>query len=69
MQYMRMSPKASAIFYFVFGSLFFYLAILAAETTIWNFKTILFAVFATLDFGLSFRMLKTHLYLKKKNKK
>ncbi|PXW87867.1 uncharacterized protein DUF4305 [Pseudogracilibacillus auburnensis] len=49
-----------AIFYFIMGILFTYLAINSINDTIWNTTTILLAVVATLDFGVGFRYLRMY---------
>lgn len=54
---MRTSPLHIALFYFLMGALFTYLAIQSAHETIWNFSTIVLMVIATLDFGTTLRML------------
>ncbi|MBA2876905.1 YdiK family protein [Thermaerobacillus caldiproteolyticus] len=54
---MRTSPLHIALFYFLMGALFTYLAIQSAHETIWNFSTIVLMVIATLDFGTALRML------------
>ncbi|WP_430788582.1 YdiK family protein [Virgibacillus flavescens] len=65
---MRTSPKTIALIYFVMGVLFVYVAILNASDSGWNFLTVLFAIFATLDFTVGIRLMRTHLKNKKKKK-
>ncbi|MFD1038955.1 YdiK family protein [Virgibacillus byunsanensis] len=66
---MKTTPKGMAIVYFLLGILFTYIAVQSAEETIWNFTTIIFALFATLDFGVGLRMFTIHIRLKKNNNK
>ncbi|WP_077624186.1 YdiK family protein [Sediminibacillus massiliensis] len=67
---MRTSPLFMASLYFGMGVVFTYIAIQSAEDTVWNFITVLLAIFATLDFVVSFRLIGLHLKIKKsKNKK
>ncbi|WP_284141527.1 MULTISPECIES: YdiK family protein [unclassified Virgibacillus] len=65
---MRISPKTSAIIYLLMAIFFIYVAIISAEETIWNFTTMLFAIFATLDLGMAIRLLKLHFQLKHQKK-
>lgn len=57
-----------AIFYFILGTLFIYLAITNEHETVWNPVTILLAVVATLDFVVGFRYLRAHQAQKKQPK-
>ncbi|GGB41318.1 DUF4305 domain-containing protein [Virgibacillus dakarensis] len=66
---MRTSPKIMAVIYFLMGLLFTYIATQTVTDTIWNFSTIVLAVIATLDFGVSLRLLLIDFRLKHKNKK
>lgn len=66
---MRTSPLTMAIVYFVMGVFFVYIAVLSADDTIWNLTTIVIALFATLDFGVSIRLFSIHFRLKKNKKK
>ncbi|UJL47120.1 YdiK family protein [Virgibacillus sp. NKC19-16] len=54
-----------AIIYFAMGIGFIYLATQFGDST-WDFTTIIFALVATLDFGVGFRMLSDHFRAKKK---
>jgi hypothetical protein len=65
---MRTSPLNMALFYFLMGSLFTYLAIESAHETIWKFSTVILMVVATLDFGVSLRMFALHFKIKKLKK-
>ncbi|MGY0694882.1 YdiK family protein [Virgibacillus sp. FSP13] len=66
---MRTSPKNMAIFYFLMGLLFTFIATQTVEDTVWSFPTILLAIFATLDFGVCIRLMSIHFRLKNKKKK
>lgn len=67
---MRTSPLFMAFLYLGMGVVFTYFAIQSVEDTIWNFMTIILAFFATLDFVVTFRLLRLHLKIKKlKNSK
>ncbi|SES24069.1 protein of unknown function [Gracilibacillus ureilyticus] len=67
---MRISPLASAVFYFALGALFTYIAIQSVEGTVFNFITILLAFFATIDFVVGIRLINLHFRIKKvKNQK
>lgn len=46
-----------ALFYFIMGIAFTYLAVTSVKDTIWNFTTIILALVATLDFGVCIRLL------------
>ncbi|WP_163970906.1 YdiK family protein [Oceanobacillus halotolerans] len=63
---MRISPKAMSIIYLLMGVLFVYIAIQSVEDTIWNITTMVFAVVASLDFGVGIRLMSLHFRLKKK---
>lgn len=58
-----------AILYFAMGALFIFFAVRNAEDTIWNVMTMLFAVIATLDFGMGFKLIGLHFKLKRDQKK
>jgi VIT1/CCC1 family predicted Fe2+/Mn2+ transporter len=64
---MKVSPRTMAIIYFLLGIFFIYVAILSAEETIWNVTTIILAIFATFEIGVSIRLM--GLYLRIKNNK
>lgn len=49
-----------AIFYFVMGFLFAYLAYTSVTDTVWNATTVLLTLVAALDFGVGFRYLGMH---------
>lgn len=66
---MRTSPLTMAIVYFVMGIFFVYIAVLTVDDTVWNLTTIVIALFATLDFGVSIRLFSIHFRLKNKKKK
>lgn len=55
----------TAIFYFLMGILFTYMAIQSVEDTVWNVITILLTLVATLDFGVGIRFLRLHFKMKK----
>lgn len=57
---MRISPKVMANIYFIMGVLFVYMAIQNAGETVWNSITMLFAIIATLDFGVALRLMRNH---------
>ncbi|SET76887.1 protein of unknown function [Oceanobacillus limi] len=64
---MKLTLRTRAFIYFALGILFMYVALLNADgKSIWNFTTILFAVFATLDFGMAIRLLRINRKIKKK---
>ncbi|MEC5425905.1 YdiK family protein [Virgibacillus sp. C22-A2] len=63
---MKISPKVLAVVYFLMGIFFIYIAVLSAVDTIWNAATLVIALFATLNFGVSIRLLSLHVRLKKK---
>ncbi|WP_027410636.1 YdiK family protein [Anoxybacteroides tepidamans] len=65
---MRTSPLNTALFYFLMGSLFTYLAIESAHETIWNFSTVALMVMATLDFGVFLRLLTLYMRIKNQQK-
>ena len=54
-----------AIFYFVMGILFAYLAYTSVTDTVWNLATILLTIVAALDFGIGFRYMNMHFKAKK----
>ena len=58
-----------SLIYFVMGILFTYIAIQTVTDTIWNFSTIILAVIATLEFGVSIRLMVIYIRLKRKNRK
>jgi len=67
---MKVSPLTMAIIYFLMGLFFIYVAILSAEETIWNVITIVLTLFATLEIGVSIRLMNLYIKMKKsKNKK
>ncbi|HLR74154.1 MAG TPA: YdiK family protein [Virgibacillus sp.] len=66
---MKISPFRMAIFYFLLGILFTYLAIDSVDGSSWNVITFIFAGFATLDFGVGIRALRIHFQLKNNNKR
>lgn len=65
---MRTSPKLWANIYFVLGIMFVYVAINSAAESGWNITTILFALFASLDFGVGIRIMRNHIRSKKDKK-
>ncbi|WP_053217391.1 YdiK family protein [Virgibacillus senegalensis] len=65
---MRTSPLFMAFLYFAMGAVFTYIAAQSVEETIWNFITILLAIFATLDFVVSFRLIGLHFKIQKSKK-
>jgi hypothetical protein len=65
---MKISPKTMAAIYFVMGVFFIYIAILSAQDTIWNITTMVLALFATLEFGVSIRLVSLHFRIKKNKK-
>lgn len=65
---MKTTPKMMSFVYFVLGLLFMFVAIRSSSGSVWNITTIILAVAATLNFGVSLRMLIIHFKLKKKNK-
>lgn len=66
---MRISPLRMSILYFLMGILFTYLAIDSVSDSGWNIVTTIFAVIATLDFGVGIRAVRIHFHLKKNSKK
>lgn len=64
---MKVSPLTMAVIYFLLGIFFIYVATLSAEETIWNVTTIVLALFATLEIGVSIRLMV--LYFRIKNSK
>ncbi|WP_164219695.1 YdiK family protein [Virgibacillus sp. YIM 98842] len=65
---MKVSPLTMAIIYFLLGIFFIYVAILSAEDTIWNVTSIILALFATLEIGVSIRLFALYIRLKKSKK-
>lgn len=57
-----------ATIYFIMGILFVYVAVQSASDSGWNFMTVLLAIFATLDFTVGVRLMRTHLKTKKQKK-
>jgi len=53
----------------VLGVLFIYIAIQSAEGTIYNFMTILLAIFATIDIVIAIRLINLHFKIKKAKEK
>ncbi|MBC5636388.1 MULTISPECIES: YdiK family protein [Ornithinibacillus] len=66
---MRITARTLALIYFTMGVFFIYVAISFAEETVFNFMTILLAIFATLDFGAGIRYMRLHYKLKNIKKK
>ena len=62
---MRFSPLVMATTYFLVGVAFTYFGIQSIEDTVWNMMTILMAIFATLDFSISFRLFLLHIRITK----
>lgn len=65
---MRISAKTMAIVYFIMGFLFVYMAVQSSGKVGWSFITILWAIIATLDFGVALKLTRTHFRYKKKKK-
>jgi hypothetical protein len=65
---MKVSPLTMAIIYFLMGIFFVYVAILSVEDTIWNVTSIILALFATLEIGVSFRLMGIYIRMKKRKK-
>ncbi len=65
---MKISPKTMGIIYFIMGIFFTYIAILSVEETVWNITTIVLAIFATLEIGVTIRLLSIHFRYKNKKK-
>ncbi len=65
---MKVSPLTMAIIYFLLGIFFIYVAILSVEDTIWNVTSIILALFATLEIGVSIRLFALYIRLKKSKK-
>lgn len=65
---MRTSPLHTALFYFLMGTLFTYLAIESSHESIWNFSTVALMVMATLDFGVSLRLIALYVKIKNEHK-
>lgn len=66
--FMRISRKALAVVYVIFGILFVYMAAQSAGASVWNFATMSWAIIATLDFGIALKLIRTHLRNNKKKK-
>ncbi|WP_067841756.1 YdiK family protein [Amphibacillus sediminis] len=68
---MRISPLLNAGLYFIIGSLFLYFAIDSVEDTVLNPLTLLLTAVATLDYGITIRLINLHFRIKRhsKNKK
>ncbi|MDQ0160629.1 YdiK family protein [Alkalibacillus salilacus] len=62
---MKISQTALAWIYVLMGVLFVYLAVETAETTIWNFGTMVFAFIAAVDFGVAIRLFTVKQAMKK----
>ncbi|ANB57063.1 hypothetical protein GFC29_3074 [Anoxybacillus sp. B7M1] len=65
---MRISPLSTALFYFLMGALFTYLAIQSARGGIWNFSTVALMVLATLDFGVFLRLITLYIRIRNQQK-
>jgi hypothetical protein len=50
------------------GTLFTYLAIESSHESIWNFSTVALMVMATLDFGVSLRLIALYVKIKNEHK-
>jgi len=59
----------NAIFFFLLGFLFIFIAIQTMGESVWNFSTILIAAIATFDIGIAIRIIMVHFRLKRANKK
>lgn len=66
---MKFSPMALAMFYFLTGALFTYLAVLSVRDTMWNFLTIVLMLFAAYDFFIAVRIMLIKKKIEKMNKK
>jgi len=65
---MKISPIVLAWIYVLMGVLFIYIAVETAETTIWNFGTMIFAFIAAVDFGVAIRLFTVNQAMKKSKK-
>lgn len=65
---LKISPRTSAILYFLMAIFFIHVAIQSADKTIWNVVTLLFAVIATLDLGMAIKLTLLHFRLKQQKK-
>ncbi|KXG08299.1 YdiK family protein [Anoxybacillus rupiensis] len=65
---MRISPLSTALFYFLMGALFTYLATQSAHESIWNFSTVALMVLATLDFGVFLRLITLYIRIRNQQK-
>ncbi|GAB3799377.1 YdiK family protein [Virgibacillus kimchii] len=65
---MRFSPRTMAIIYFFLGIFFIYVAIQSVEDTIWNVTTVVLALFATLEIGVSIRLMAMYFRMKNNEK-
>ncbi|RAS83187.1 YdiK family protein [Priestia endophytica] len=66
---MRTTPLNLGIMYGFLGIIFTFLAIRNAHETIFNFMTIVFTIFATLEIGVAIRAFILHFRIKKMKKK
>ncbi|CQR47437.1 hypothetical protein BN1058_01750 [Paraliobacillus sp. PM-2] len=66
---MRNSPLSLAMMYFIIGALFTLFGIESAQDTLWNFFTVLLAIFATFNFAVTIRLISLHIRVKNTQKK
>ncbi|GAA0455366.1 YdiK family protein [Alkalibacillus silvisoli] len=65
---MKLSPLVLAWVYILMGVLFVYIAIQYADETVWNTATVIFAIIASIDFGVAIRLIGVHNAMKKQQK-
>ncbi len=65
---MRISPLFLAVIYFLMGLGFLYIAVLSKTDTVWNMATIVITFVATLNIGVSIRLVLLNFKLKNNNK-
>lgn len=53
----------TGLFYIGLGCIFTYIAIYYGGDTVWSFRTLLPALFATFDFGVGIRFIRAHFRL------
>lgn len=66
---LRFSPLRTAIFYFILGMFFTYLAINSLDNSSWTIVTVILTLIATFDFGVSIRAFNIYRRMKQENRK
>ncbi|WP_085993405.1 YdiK family protein [Oceanobacillus senegalensis] len=66
---MKVSLMHNAIFFFILGVIFIFIAIQTAGESVWSTSTVILAAVATFDIGVAIRSLRIHYRTKKRKKK